>query len=89
MKLEKLKGFENWMIAEKGAEFEKLVEDIFEKFLREYIEYKNELNRNNICLEMADETRYIVPNIPVNKIIELLKENNIEIKNIKRIRSRF
>ena len=63
--------------------------DIFEELVGEYIEYRRELGRDNICLEMVDETRYIVPNIQVNKIIELLKENTIEIKNIKRIRSRF
>lgn len=80
-KLEQLKGFEDWMRAERG--------DIFEELVEEYIEYKRELSRDNICLEMEDKTRYIVPNIPANKIIELLKENNIEIKNIKRIRSRF
>lgn len=81
MKLEKLKGYEEWIMNERSY--------IYEKLLDEYCEYKESLDKDNICLAMEDETRYIVPNMTLNNFLKTLKENNIEIKNIKRIESRF
>lgn len=80
MKLEKLKSYDEWMRTERG--------DIFNELIYDYIyEYKWGLRKDNVLMVMEDDTRYIIPiKIQYNDFINLLKDNGIEIKNIKEIR---
>lgn len=79
MKLDKLMNFDEWMRAERGDLYNELVMDYIHK-------YKRKLGRDNVALIMEDDTTYILPmKIEFNEFIKFLKENEIQIEDIKEI----
>ena len=79
MELEKLKSFDEWMRAERGDLYNQLVMDYIHK-------YKRKLGRDNVALIMEDDTKYILPmEIEYKEFIKFLKENEIQIEDIKEI----
>lgn len=81
MKLEKLMDFDEWMRTERR--------DLYCELVNDYIhEYKLGLAEDCVQMIMEDEEiRYVLPRrIPYNDFIKLLKENDIKIKDIKKIR---